>query len=70
MQRGRGQRETLLLTAAHGAGALRTQSFEVVGGALFGDARFDVAFEPVEIGMKRRFSSVVRSSHSENFCGM
>ena len=50
VQRGRGQRQALLLTAAHRAGALLAQLLEVVGGALFGDARFHVTFEPVQIG--------------------
>ncbi len=50
VQRGGGQRQALLLPAAHGAGALRAQLLEIVGGALFGDARLHVTFEPVQIG--------------------
>ena len=50
VQRGRGQRQALLLSAAHGPGALRTQLLEIVGSALLGDARFHVPFQPVQIG--------------------
>ena len=39
VQRGRRERQALLLAAAHGAGALLAQRLEVVGGALLGDAR-------------------------------
>src|SRR5690349_17734272 len=50
MQRGRRERETLLLATTHGPGALLAQIFEVVGGALLGDAGFHVALEPIEFG--------------------
>ena len=72
MQRRRGEREPLALSAAQRAGALRQQALELELGGELGDARVSRSApdRPKIRAMNLRFSCTVRSSHSENRCVM